>query len=56
MGRYNRKFRIKMRTIKLITKKGRETLHKTVLRTHNVKFNQNHPEEIFTQRQLEKGP
>lgn len=36
-------------------KKGKKTLHKTILRLHNVKFNQNIDKNIFTVRQLEKG-
>ena len=38
------------------TRKGETTLHKTVLYSRNVKFNQPMDEELFTVRQLEKGP
>lgn len=41
--------------MQMTTKKGKKTLHKTVLRSSNVSFNQNHPEDLFTVRQLEKG-
>ncbi len=40
----------------MITKKGKETLHKTVLRARNVRFNQDLTPDFFTVRQLEKGP
>ena len=40
----------------MTTKKGRETLHKTVLHARNVKFDQDLSEDLFTTRQLEKGP
>jgi len=39
----------------MVTKKGKSTLHKTVLKTSNVKFNQDLDESSFTIRQLEKG-
>jgi hypothetical protein len=39
----------------MTTKKGKKTLHKTVLRTSNVKFNQEIDEADFTIRKLEKG-
>ncbi|MEM7412666.1 MAG: outer membrane lipoprotein-sorting protein [Myxococcota bacterium] len=38
------------------TRKGESTLHKTVLYSRDVKFNQPLDEELFTVRQLEKGP
>lgn len=41
--------------MQMTTKKGKKTLHKTVLRSTNVRFNLNHPEDLFTVRQLEKG-
>jgi len=41
--------------IHVTTKKGKNTLHKTVLNFSNVKYNQNFPEDIFTIRNLEKG-
>jgi len=39
----------------MTTKKSKKTLHKTVLRSHNVKFNQDLVEDLFTIRRLEKG-
>lgn len=41
--------------ISMTTKKGKSTLHKTVLKTSNVKFNQQLAEADFTIRNLEKG-
>ena len=38
------------------TRKGDTTLHKTVLYSHDVRFGQDLPEDLFTTRQLEKGP
>lgn len=38
------------------TRKGEETLHKTVLYTRNTRFGEERPEDFFTVRQLEKGP
>ncbi len=38
------------------TTKGGQTLHRTVMRFSDVKFNQNIDEEMFTVRRLEKGP
>jgi len=40
----------------MATRKGKETLHKTVLRSSNVRFNQDLDEDLFTLRRLEKGP
>ncbi len=40
----------------MTTKKGKTTLHKTVLKAHNVRFNQQHDEDLFTVRSLERGP
>jgi len=40
----------------MTTKKGKKTLHKTVLRARNVRFNQNLDPDLFSVRQLEKGP
>jgi len=40
----------------MTTKKGKKTLHKTVLRSKNVHFNQDLTPDLFTVRQLEKGP
>lgn len=39
----------------MTTKKGKTTLHKTILKTSNVKFNQDLDESDFTIRKLEKG-
>ena len=39
----------------MTTKKGKQTLHKTVLLNSNVRFNQELEEDFFTVRQLEKG-
>ncbi len=36
-------------------KKNKNTLHKTEMRLHNVKFNQSLANDLFTVRQLEKG-
>jgi hypothetical protein len=41
--------------IQMVTKKGKTTLHKTILKLHNVKYNQNLDESMFTVRRLEKG-
>ena len=41
--------------ISMTTKKRKVTLHKTVLKTSNVKFNQQLVEADFTIRKLEKG-
>jgi hypothetical protein len=38
------------------TRKGETTLHKTVLYSRNVAFGQDLGEDLFTVRQLEKGP
>ncbi len=39
----------------MTTKKGDATLHKTLLRSSNVRFNQEIPEDEFSVRRLEKG-
>jgi hypothetical protein len=39
----------------MTTKKAKTTLHKTVLKAHNVRFNQAHGEDLFTVRSLERG-
>lgn len=41
--------------VTMVTKKGSEVLHKTILRNSNMKFNQEMTEDLFTTRQLEKG-
>ncbi len=40
----------------MTTKKGKETQHKTRLHIRNVRFNQDLNPNLFTVRQLEKGP
>ena len=40
----------------MTTKKGKKTLHKTVLTANNVRFNQDIDDAFFSVRQLEKGP
>ena len=42
--------------INMTTKKGRETVHKTVLKVKSVDFERQLADDIFTIRQLEKGP
>lgn len=39
----------------MTTRLGRETMHRTVLRLENVRFNQNLEEGLFTVRRMEKG-
>ena len=39
----------------MTTKKGKKTLHKTILRFGDTKYNQDLEESIFSQRRLEKG-
>ena len=41
--------------MEMTTKKGKETLHRTVLKNSNVKFNQDLEEDLFSTRRLEKG-
>jgi hypothetical protein len=41
--------------IHMTTKKGRETLHKTILKLYNVRFGQDLDADFFSVRQLEKG-
>lgn len=41
--------------IHMTTRKGDETLHKTVLRNGNIRFRQQLDEDFFTVRQMEKG-
>lgn len=40
----------------MTTRKGKKTLHRTVLRTHDVKFNQSLDLDSFSVRGLETGP
>ena len=41
--------------IHMFTNIGKKTLHKTILKNHNVRFNQALGEEFFSIRQMEKG-
>jgi hypothetical protein len=41
--------------IHMTTKERKQTVHRTVLKQSNIKFNQNLDENLFTVRQLEKG-
>lgn len=41
--------------IHMTTKKAKRTLHKTILKNLNVKFNQDLKEDFFSVRQMEKG-
>jgi len=41
--------------IHMTTKKGKMTLHKTILKYHDVRFNQDLDESFFTVRRMEKG-
>ena len=43
------------KTIQMTTKKGKTTLHKTILNFSDIKYNQNLDENLFTVRRLEKG-
>ncbi len=40
----------------MTTKKGKQTVHKTVLYSRNTKFGEKQSDDFFTVRQLEKGP
>ncbi len=39
----------------MTTKKGKQTLHSTIIRQHDVRFGQDLSEDMFSVRQLEKG-
>ena len=39
----------------MTTKKAKKTLHKTIMKYHNVKFDQDLKEDFFSVRQMEKG-
>ena len=39
----------------MTTKKGKKTLHKTILISDNVKYGQEMDEDTFSVRRLEKG-
>jgi len=39
----------------MITKKGKKTLHKTIFKFSDIKYNQNLKESFFTTRTIQKG-
>ena len=39
----------------MTTKKGKQTLHKTILKFYNIKVNKPLSDDLFTTRRLEKG-
>jgi len=41
--------------IHMKTNKGKQTIHRSVFKWHNIKFNQDMDEDLFTVRRLEKG-
>lgn len=41
--------------IQMTTKRGKQTLHRTIMRSANVKYNQGLDKSIFTTRRLDKG-
>jgi outer membrane lipoprotein-sorting protein len=41
--------------MQMVTKQGRDTVHATVLKFSDIKFNQSLDEDLFTLRRLEKG-
>jgi hypothetical protein len=41
--------------ITMTTKKDKETLHQTIMKSKNVQFNKPQPDETYTTRRLEKG-
>ena len=41
--------------IHMKTNKGKQTIHRSVFKWHNIKFNQDLDEKLFTVRRLEKG-
>lgn len=41
--------------IHMKTNKGKQTIHRSVFKWHNIKFNQDLDEDLFTIRRLEKG-
>lgn len=41
--------------VTMATKKDKETLHQTIMRSKNVQFNQPQPDDTFSTRRLEKG-
>jgi len=43
-------------SLQMATKEGKRTVHSTLLRFRNIKFNQELPDSLFTVRQLAKGP
>jgi hypothetical protein len=41
--------------MQMTTKKGTTTLHKTIIKAHDVRFNQDIDDDTFTVRKLERG-
>lgn len=41
--------------VTMTTKKDKETLHQTVMKSRNIQFNQPQPDEVFSTRKLEQG-
>ncbi|MDR2033452.1 MAG: outer membrane lipoprotein-sorting protein [Helicobacteraceae bacterium] len=41
--------------MQMVSRQGKETLHSTILRFYDVKFNQEMPDDLFTLRHLESG-
>jgi len=41
--------------MQMVTKKGKKTLHKTIFKFSNIKYNQDLEESLFTTRTLERG-
>ncbi len=44
-----------VKEIQMVTKKGRKTLHKTIFKFSDIKYNQDLKESFFTTRTLERG-
>ena len=44
-----------VKEMQMITKKGKKTLHKTIFKFSNIKYNQNLDTSLFTTRTLERG-
>jgi hypothetical protein len=42
--------------MQMVTREGQSTVHATILQFNDVRFNQKLSEDLFTVRQLEKGP
>jgi hypothetical protein len=41
--------------MQMTTKKGKTTLHKTIIKAHDIRFNQEIDDDTFTVRKLERG-